>query len=36
MPDTDDLEALGQHIASLQPQAVQNTQVLLGELTVFC
>lgn len=35
MPDIDDLQALGQHIASLQPQAVQNISVSLGELTVF-
>jgi len=35
MSDTEDLQALGQHIASLQPQAVQNCTVERGELTVF-
>ena len=35
MPDFDDLNALGQHISELQPQAVQSFDVKYGELTVF-
>ena len=35
MQDSEDLQALGAHISSLQPQAVQNTKIVLGELTVF-
>ena len=35
MTETDDLIALGEHIASVQSQNVQSTEVKNGELTVY-
>ena len=35
MADIDDLQALGAHIASVQSQSVQSTEVNFGELTVY-
>ena len=35
MADIDDLQALGAHIASVQSQSVQSTEVTYGELTIY-